>query len=93
MGFVWGVYEQGLFERSLNATFFVLVPKKGGVAKWKTFRPISLVGSLYNLLVKVLVNRLKKVAGRVVSISQNAFVEGRQILDVVLIAKRPLTYG
>ena len=50
------------------------------------FRPISLVGGLYKLLAKVLANRLKKVVGRMVSSTQNAFVEGRQILDATLIA-------
>ncbi|RVW33303.1 Transposon TX1 uncharacterized 149 kDa protein [Vitis vinifera] len=50
------------------------------------WQPISLVGSLYKWLAKVLANRLKKVVGKVVSKAQGAFVEGRQILDVVLIA-------
>ena len=44
------------------------------------------MGGLYKILVKVLANRLKKVLGLVVSTSQNAFVEGRQILDAALIA-------
>ena len=44
------------------------------------------MGRLYKLLAKVLANRLKQVVGKVVSSSQNAFVEGRQILDAVLIA-------
>ena len=34
----------------------------------------------------MLANKLKKVVGKVVSSAQNAFVEGRQILDVALIA-------
>ena len=59
---------------------------KGGAEDLKYFRPISLVGSLYKLLAKVLANRIKKVMGKVISESQNAFVEGRQILDAVLIA-------
>ena len=64
----------------------MLIPKKGGAEDLRDFRPISLLGGLYKLLAKVLANRLKKVIGKVVSLDQNAFVMGRQILDASLIA-------
>ena len=54
-------HETGKFVRSLNATFLVLIPKKGGAEDLKDFRPISLVGGLYKWLAKVLANRLKGV--------------------------------
>lgn len=38
----------------------------------KDFKPISLVGSLYKLLAKVLENKLKKVVGKVVAKFQRA---------------------
>ena len=68
----------------------MLISKKGGAENLKDFCPISLVGSLYKLLAKVLANRLRRVVGRVVSNSQHAFVGGRQILDAVLIANEAL---
>ena len=86
LGFFRDFHEGGRFVKSLNATFLVLVPKKGGVEDLKDSRLISLVGDLYKLLAKELANRLKKVMGKVISKSQNAFVEGRQIVDIVLIA-------
>ena len=80
----------GSVERSLNATFLVLVPKKEGVDDLKDFRLISLVRGLYKLLAKVLANRLKMVVGFLVSNFQHAFVARRQILDVVLIANEAI---
>ena len=82
--------ERGTFEKSLNSTFVVLIPKKGGAKDLKDFRPISLVGSLYKLLAKVLANRLKLMMGKVVSDLQNAFVEKRQILDTILITNKAI---
>ena len=79
-------YEQNVFLKSLNNTFFVLLPKKGETEDLGDFRPISLLRGLYKLLAKVMANRLKKVIGKVVSPDQNVFVKGRQILDVSLIA-------
>ena len=63
-----------------------MVPKKQNVEDLKDLRPISLVGGLYKILGKVLANRIKRVMGQVISPVQLAFVEGRQILDAVLIS-------
>lgn len=51
----------------------MLIPKKGDVKGLKDFRPISLVGSLYKSLAKVLARRLNMVVGKVVSKFQNVF--------------------
>ena len=78
-------HEIGKFVRSLNATFIVMIPKKGGAKDLKDFCPIGLVGSLYKRLEKVPTNRLKRVMSSLVNKAQNVFVGGRQILDASLI--------
>jgi hypothetical protein len=100
MGFIkayWGVlkedimavfgefYSKASFQKSLNASFIALIPKKVGAVDLKDFRPISLLGVVYKLIAKVSANRSKMVLGKIISETQNAFVKGRQIMDSVLI--------
>ena len=51
-------HQHSVFEQSLNASFLTIIPKKGNAVNIKDFRPISLVGSVYKLVSKVLANRL-----------------------------------
>ena len=53
---------------------------------FKDLKQINHVGGLYKILTKVLASGIKRFMDKVISKSQNAFVEGQPILDVVLIA-------
>ncbi|KAF3631613.1 putative acetate--CoA ligase ACS, chloroplastic/glyoxysomal-like [Capsicum annuum] len=74
--------ERGDFEKSLNASFIDIIR----ASSMKVYRSISLVGSIYKIISKVLSMRLKKVLDDTISISQNAFMQGKQILDASLVA-------
>ena len=54
-------FQHCKFEKSLNATFINLTPKKNDASNIRDFRPISLVGSVYKILAKVLANHLRIV--------------------------------
>ncbi|GJR50975.1 transposon TX1 uncharacterized [Tanacetum coccineum] len=51
----------------------------------KDFRPISLIECFYEIVVKVLAERIKKVIDGLIKNAQNVFLKGRFILDGVLV--------
>nr|GEZ90373.1 RNA-directed DNA polymerase, eukaryota [Tanacetum cinerariifolium] len=64
-----------------NSTFITLIPKISNANMVKDFRAISLIGSIYKIVAKILANRLVTVLGGLVNEIQSAFVADRQILD------------
>ncbi|GKV38651.1 hypothetical protein SLEP1_g46541 [Rubroshorea leprosula] len=83
--FVQEFFRNGKLVRGINSSFIVLIPKKDNPIDLKDYRPISLIGSLYKIISKVLANRIKKVLPKLISGTQSAFLGGRQITDGILI--------
>jgi len=79
-------HRNGKLSKGINSTFIELILKVTSPQRLNGYRPISLVGCLYKVLAKVLANRLRSVVGSVVSESQSTFIQGKQILDGILIA-------
>ncbi|RVX07847.1 Transposon TX1 uncharacterized 149 kDa protein [Vitis vinifera] len=79
-------HRNRIINQSTNASFIVLLPKKSLTKKISNFRPISLITSLYKIIAKVLSGRLRGVLHETIHSTQGAFVQGRQILNAVLIA-------
>ncbi|GJQ92236.1 RNA-directed DNA polymerase, eukaryota [Tanacetum coccineum] len=71
----------GKFPQGCNSSFTALIPKIHDAKDVKDFRPISLIGSLYKIIAKILANRLTLVISDLVSDVQSAFITNRQILD------------
>lgn len=70
-------YDRGTISKGVNATHKVIVSKKEESRDFSDFKSISLLGSLYKIISKVLSLRLRNVMDEVVSNSQCAFIKGR----------------
>ncbi|GKU87429.1 hypothetical protein SLEP1_g1825 [Rubroshorea leprosula] len=89
-GFVREFQEQGRIVRGSNASFITLIPKVENPQKIEEYRPISLIGVMYKIIAKLLANRLRKVLDKVIGEQQMAFIEGRQLVDGVVIANEAI---
>ena len=82
---LFSFYESGYIPRDCNASFITLIPKCENPSELGDYRPISLVGCVYKLILKILANRLKRVLEKVIDKNQSVFLSGRGLLDSVLI--------
>nr|GEY53288.1 RNA-directed DNA polymerase, eukaryota [Tanacetum cinerariifolium] len=74
-------FVKGSFSKGCNSSFIALIPKVMDAKYVNDYRPISLIGSVYKVVTKIMANRLAMVIVDIVSDSQSAFVADRQILD------------
>ena len=76
----------GLMPRSTNATLHSLVPKITSAEKMSDFRPIACCNVVYKLISKIMAHRIKAILPRAIEKNQCAFVQGRLLLENVLLA-------
>ncbi|GJX31580.1 RNA-directed DNA polymerase, eukaryota [Tanacetum coccineum] len=74
-------FVNGSFSKGCNSSFIALIPKVPDAKFVNDYRPISLIGSVYKVVTKIMANRLALVIADIVSETQSAFVAERQILD------------
>nr|GEZ50221.1 RNA-directed DNA polymerase, eukaryota, reverse transcriptase zinc-binding domain protein [Tanacetum cinerariifolium] len=72
-------FQNGAFPRGCNSSFIALILKMQDAKMVKDFRPITLIGSLYKIIAKILANRLRYVLGDIVNEVQSAFVANQNI--------------
>ena len=71
----------------LNQTLISLIPKQKGPESLSHYRPISLCNTVYKIITKILVHRMKPLMLAPISPCQIAFVAGRHGSDHVIIAQ------
>ena len=71
----------------LNETLVTLIPKCQSPKSLNNYRPISLCNSIYKVVSKIIVNKIRPHIGKLIAPIQIAFVPGRKDIDNVLIAQ------
>ncbi|GJV74546.1 RNA-directed DNA polymerase, eukaryota [Tanacetum coccineum] len=84
--------DYSAFAKGCNSSFIALIPKTPDAKFVGEFRPISLIGSLYKVITKILANRLSNVISDLVADVQTAFLPNRQILDGPFIVNEVLSW-
>ena len=78
--------------KRLNYGDITLLPKVSSAERIQQFRPICLLRCPYKLITEVLDQRVVVYADKLISLTQNAFVKGRNIMDGVLSLHEILNY-
>ena len=92
----WHIYRKPLFEcakislenQSLPESFLTaqikLIPKKGNSKKIGNWRPISLLSNFYKIILRLINNRIKGIANRILSRAQKGFNQKRLIQESIM---------
>lgn len=79
-------HSNGVIPKGCNASFVALIPKVQNPQHINSFRPISLIGCCYKILVKIMSKQLRMLLPEFINGCQSVFLGNINILDSVLIA-------
>lgn len=81
MVYVQKLFSTGIIPHGCNESFITVIPKAKNPFLATYFRPVSLIGFQYKIIVKILATCLAKIMSGLVSEVQITFVKERQILE------------
>lgn len=79
-------FEKGFLPKGVNTTIMTLIPKVTGAKRMKDYCPISCCNFLYEVISKIIANRLKKLLPDFISLNQSAFVKDRLLIENIMLA-------
>ena len=83
-------FISGKMLREVNNSYIVLIPKIQNPSTFNHFRPINLCNTIYKIISKLIVDRLRFVLPSLISPAQSAFIPGRWIAENQLIVQEIL---
>lgn len=80
-------FSHGKLLREVNATILTLVPKVKCPRNVGDYRPIACCNVIYKCITKLICTKLSLILPDIVSLNQGAFVQGRHIVDNILVCQ------
>ena len=80
------IFSERRVPKYLNKTHIALIPKIQGPETLGNYRPINLCNSVYKVMTKIIIARLRPFMGNLISPLQTPFVLGRKGVDNAIIA-------
>lgn len=87
------VFEEFTLYKGLNTSRINLLPKQGDLTQITNYRPISLLGTIYKIIAKIMANRMLPFMPRWIKEGQTAFVPRRSIFDNILMANEAMDWA
>lgn len=81
------VFKDRSIPASLNNTYICLIPRIPNAFNLKNFIPIGLCNTIYKIITKIIVNRIKPFLGTIISPYQASFMKNYRASDNVIIIK------
>ena len=82
-----GIFASGSISNHLNQTIITLIPKCQNLETFNHYRPISLCNTVYKIVTKIIVARLRPLLPGLVSPLQTAFVLSRKGVNNAIIVQ------
>ena len=81
------IFETRVMLEYLNETLILLIPKCQSPKSLSNYMPIILCNSIYKVVTKIIIGRIRPLLDRIISHVQSASVPGRRGLDNIIIAQ------
>lgn len=79
------IFSKKKISEYLNRTLIALIPKIQGLETLGNYRPINFCNTVYKVITKIIVARIRPFLNKLVSPLQTAFVSGRKGIDNAII--------
>lgn len=78
-------FEDGFIMPHFNSNTLILIPKLQDSECISDYRPIALANFVFKITTRIVADRLGPIASRIISPNQSAFLQGRSIVDPIVL--------